>query len=185
MCRIPKSSADLVSKKWTDWANWDRIGYKDWPNRRQPDLKETNHPMFHRSRFLGTDEEFLLISPAVRLASQLLYAPKSMLFIYSLVYECKKLPSDFDYMGTCCFEFRRTAETNERLIQARVDRIFREMGSHSTFVSKTLLNLPRSPRLSEAASHPGLRDLRVQILITIILRSSILTQNFIGTYHRS
>ncbi|KAG7006792.1 vacuolar amino acid transporter 3 [Physcia stellaris] len=36
-------------------------------------------------------------------------------------------------MGKACSEFRRTKETNEELIQARVDRIFSEMGSHFTF----------------------------------------------------
>lgn len=144
MSRNTKSSADL------SLADWARLGYIDWPDRQQPNLKETNHPMFHRSRFLGTDEEFLLISPAVRLASQLLYAPKSMLFIYSLVYECKMLPHEFDFQGLPCYEFRRTSEKNEPLIQARMDRIFGETGAHLIFVSTTLLSFPRPPRVSKA-----------------------------------
>ena len=150
MCQNPKSSTNGASKPCADWADWDRIGYNDWPSRRQPDLKDTNHPMFHRSRYMGNDEDYLLISPAVRLASHLLYAPKSMLFIYSLVYECKTLPKEFDHMGKACSEFRRTAETNEELIQARVDRIFSEMGSHFTFVSKKPLSLPQHHSISNA-----------------------------------
>lgn len=163
MCQDLISSTNVASKSWADWADWDRIGYNDWPNRRQPDLKDTNHPMFHRSGFTGDDEDFSLISPAVRLASQLLYAPKSMLFIYSLVYECRTLPKEFDHMGRSCSEFRRTAETNEELIQARVDRIFNEMGSHFTFVSKKLLNLPRHHSISDAEKSQELRGLKVEV----------------------
>ena len=118
--------------------------------------------MFHRSRYMGEDEDFLLISPAVRLASQLLYAPKSMLFIYSLVYERRTLPKEFDHMGRACYESRRTAETNEELTQARVDRIFSEMGSHFTFVSKKLLNFLKHRSISDAANSQELRDLKVE-----------------------
>lgn len=134
-----------------DTAGWARLGYVDWPNRPQPDLRDTDHPMFRKRRFIGTAEDYEMISPAIRLASHLLCWPKSMLFIYSLVYECKTLPSEFDHDGRPCFQFRRTLERDEHLIRKRVDRIFQEMGSHFTFVCNLLLFLP--PIRYNSAAH--------------------------------
>ena len=109
---------------------WASLGYHDWPGREQPDLKDTNNPIFHRSRYRGCGFDFMLIAPALRLASQLLYSPRSKIFIYSLVYNCQPLSEEFNHQGEPCSVFTRTLERDEKLIETRLEKIFRETGKY-------------------------------------------------------
>ena len=81
--------------------HWKHLGFSDWPGRQPANLTNPINPTFKKKLkgcqlFWGTDREYEMIKPALRLASAFLTTPASMLFIYSLVYECKRLPSQFD-----------------------------------------------------------------------------------------
>lgn len=117
---------EYLSEFLTCRSDWHSLGYFDWPNRQQPDLKYPTNPMFEYDRFWGTDAEYTDIEPAIHLASAFLSSPPSIQFIYSLVYECKRLPNQFDFVGWSCYQFRRTTETDTKLIQSRIDQIFEE-----------------------------------------------------------
>lgn len=74
-------------------ADWKTLGYDNPPQ--APNLTTKIHPIFenHPTKhpgFRGTDEEYEMIRPAIQLASNYLYSPKSCLFLYSLVYAERK-----------------------------------------------------------------------------------------------
>lgn len=54
-----------------------------------------------------------------------------MLFIHSLVYNCQKLPCQFDKDGRPCYQFRQAGETDPKIIIPRVHRIWREIACNS------------------------------------------------------
>ena len=99
--------------------DWDRLGYSDWPNRQPPDLTYPINPIFKKERFWGCEEEWYLIEPALRLASAFLATPTSMLFIYSCVYECKRLPSQSDIESEPHYQFRLTEERDPKVLLPR------------------------------------------------------------------
>ena len=113
--------------------DWDRLGYLDWPNRQPPDLTYPINAVFKKDRFWGCEEERYLIEPAIRLASAFLATPASMLFIYSIVYECKRLPSQFDIEGEPLYQFRLTEERDPKVLLPRIHRIWQETAAYSCF----------------------------------------------------
>ena len=117
---------------WTD-EDWESLGYFDWPNREPPDLTAAfQHPVMKQSSgFWGTDEEYALIQPAIKIASRLLMLPKTSLFVYALVYECKPLPSQFNFNGHPCFQFRMSAEKGSDLCVTEVTRIWETLSSYN------------------------------------------------------
>lgn len=117
---------------WTD-EDWESLGYFDWPNREPPDLTVAfQHPVLKQSSgFWGTDEEYALIQPAIRIASRLLMLPRTNLFVYALVYECKPLPSQFNFDGRSCSQFRMSAERDSDLYVTEVTRIWRMLSSYN------------------------------------------------------
>lgn len=110
-----------------------RLGYFDWPTRQPSNLQKPLPTVFERKSFRGTNDEYAMIQPAIRLASALLSTTKSMLFIYSLVYECRKLPKQFDFNGNSCFQFCRTLEKDPKVLLPRLDRILRQFSSYHTW----------------------------------------------------
>ena len=117
---------------WTD-EDWESLGYFDWPNREPPNLTMAfQHPVLKKSSgFWGTDEEYALIQPAIKIASRLLMLPRTSLFVYALVYECKPLPSQFNFNGHPCSQFRMSAERDSDLYVTEVTRIWRKLSSYN------------------------------------------------------
>lgn len=135
---------------WTD-EDWDSLGYFDWPNREPPDIALAfEHPLLKQSSgFWGTDEEYALIQPAIKIASKLLMLPRTNLFIYSLVYECKPLPSQFDCDGLRCFQFRMTTKRDPDSYVNEVKRIWETLSCHNEWGPAP----PSEDRLSESGTH--------------------------------
>lgn len=76
--------------------NWKDLGYDETPQR--CNLSDKINPVFanyHKKDrgFVGTDEDYAMIMPALRLASKYLYSPKSCRFLYSIVYGDRKTVS--------------------------------------------------------------------------------------------
>ena len=77
----------ISAKEWKD------LGYDEIP--RPCNLSGKINPIFanyHKKDrgFIGTDEEYTLIMPALQVASNYLYSPKSCRFLYSIVYGDRK-----------------------------------------------------------------------------------------------
>ena len=133
-------------------ADWKTLGY-DYPPR-NPTLTTKIHPVlekFHGSyqRFNGTDEEYEMIRPAIQLASNYLYSPKSCLFLYSLVYAKRKpIATKFNFGSSPiklenlefkvtdlpCTEFRRLDE----YCPMRMYLIFEELALYNQFGPKDM-----------------------------------------------
>ena len=81
--------------------HWKHLGFSDWPGRRPADLKFPINPIFERTTqnrrlFSGIVRQYRLIERAPRLASAFFSTPSSTLYNNWLVYEIKRLPSQFD-----------------------------------------------------------------------------------------
>lgn len=111
----------------------ERLGYLDWPDRQPPDL---NPPFIHpilleHNGFRGSKEEYALIEPAIRIATQLLFLPRTLLFVYSLVYECKELPIQFNFDGYPCRQFRMTEERDPDVYFEKAMHIYNEVARNN------------------------------------------------------
>lgn len=127
-------------------SDWGRLGYFDAPQ--TPNLAASINPIFRKrygnlQLFKGTDEEYEMIEPAVRLASAYLYSPKSCAFLYSLVYADRKvLPNTLNKYGSAnregfktdegvCTEFRVLGHS--KVSAPRMRRLWREVACHNTW----------------------------------------------------
>ena len=120
--------------------DWNLLGYNDWPGRQQTSLSRNtsilshhNNDIFRHANFLGTTEEYVLIQPAIRLASALLATPASIRFIVPLVWEQKRLPRQFDFNDKPTFQFRRSKETDVGALMDRFLTIFGQLATNTSY----------------------------------------------------
>lgn len=74
--------------------------------------------------FWGSDNDYGVIEPAIRMASVYLSSPRSLLFINSLVYETKRLSAQFHNSRGSNFQFQLTEDRDSKVILPRIYRIW-------------------------------------------------------------
>ena len=90
--------------------DWKFLAYHDWRNRQPPNLTTPTNPIFShqtrdRKRFKGSKQHYVLIEPAIRLASAILSSEASIRFIHAMVYEREKLPDQFNFKANPAISF--------------------------------------------------------------------------------
>ena len=121
---------------------WVSLGYSDFP--KQPNLTNDIHPIFRATKFNGSQAEYEVIEPAIRLASNYLNSPNSSIFVNSLVYgERKPVPSRCNIGGqkfvangkvvkiggAACTDVKRS----ENFSVDKIDYIWRQIALHCRF----------------------------------------------------
>ena len=116
-------------------SDWKDLGYFDPPQ--SPNLTTKVHPIFEKFRgenrtraFDGTDEEYERVLPALQLATNYLYSPKSRAFLYSLVYADRKQVTEPD-TGRQCTEFRMVDQS--LYTDDKMNRIWEQVALHTRF----------------------------------------------------
>ena len=117
----------------SDWAN---LGFLDAPQ--PPNLIGKIHPVFEKFRgegkvraYLGSDEEYERILPAIHLASNYLYSPSSRDFIYSLVYANRKPTGVNDEDGNPVTQLDKVEPC--LYSSDRMNRIWEQLALHTDF----------------------------------------------------
>ena len=118
--------------------DWKNLGYDEVPL--PCTLRGKIHPIFanyHKEDrgFVGTDETYAMILPAIPIASNYLYSPKSCMFLYSIVYGERKQvfwgKLRLKFKGGTCTELSRVDKS--LYCPRRMDHIWNEMARYNHF----------------------------------------------------